>query len=214
MTNEYVDVGGDHEEAISVFVEMAREGVRPSSRTVVALLLACGEVMELRLGQEIQRNGLFHDNHHVGTALIGFYVKFNLKVSHDVFDMMEVKNMVSWTAMIAGYFEAGDYLMVLELHVRILEDGGELDEVVVLIVIQACSEHGSLGLARQIHQMAIKSDVSRDVYTANAFRICIVSYRNQSLLLKYLNLFLPVMWNRCCHCTLISAVLKKLRGCS
>ncbi|XP_018720392.2 putative pentatricopeptide repeat-containing protein At3g23330 [Eucalyptus grandis] len=171
MINGYVGVG-DHEEAISVFVEMGRRSVRPSSRTVVALLLACGEAMELRMGQEIHcyslRSGLFHECPHVGTALIGFYAKFNLKVLHSVFDMMEVKNMVSWNAIITGYFEAGEYLMILELFVRILEEGGKLDEVTMLIVIQACTEYGSLGLAMQIHQIAIKSDLSRDVYSANA----------------------------------------------
>ncbi|KAK3443572.1 hypothetical protein EUGRSUZ_B03685 [Eucalyptus grandis] len=171
MINGYVGVG-DHEEAISVFVEMGRRSVRPSSRTVVALLLACGEAMELRMGQEIHcyslRSGLFHECPHVGTALIGFYAKFNLKVLHSVFDMMEVKNMVSWNAIITGYFEAGEYLMILELFVRILEEGGKLDEVTMLIVIQACTEYGSLGLAMQIHQIALKSDLSRDVYSANA----------------------------------------------
>ncbi|XP_030521129.2 putative pentatricopeptide repeat-containing protein At3g01580 isoform X2 [Rhodamnia argentea] len=171
MINGYVGVD-DHEEAISVFLEMGRQSVKPSSRTVVALLLACGEAMELRMGQELHcyslRSGLFHEYPHVGTALIGFYAKFNVKVSHNVFDTMEVKNMVSWNANIMGYFEAGDYLMVLKLFVRILENGGEVDEVTMLIVIQACTEHGSLGLAMQIHQMAIKSELSCDVYLANA----------------------------------------------
>ncbi|KAI3408062.1 uncharacterized protein J3R85_020495 [Psidium guajava] len=171
MINGYVGVG-DHEEAISVFLEMGRQSVKPSSRTVVALLLACGKAMELRVGQEIHcyslRSGLFHEYPHVGTALIGFYAKFNVKVSHNVFDMMEVKNMASWNANITGYFEAGNYLMVLKLFVRILENWGELDEVTMLIVIQACTKHGSLGLAMQIHQMIIKSDLICDVYSANA----------------------------------------------
>lgn len=51
-----------------------RSGFELASRTLVALLLACEGVLELRLVKEIRgyclRNGYFDMHPHVGTALV------------------------------------------------------------------------------------------------------------------------------------------------
>ncbi|KAL6966482.1 hypothetical protein U1Q18_032262 [Sarracenia purpurea var. burkii] len=161
-----------HEEAILLFMEMQRENLRPNSVTVVALLSACGEFNELRLGQEIHgyclRNGLFDSNAHVGTALVGFYSRFGVKISRDVFETMVVRNVVSWNVMISGYFDAGDSWTALEVFALMIMDGFKCDLVTVLIVIQACAEVGSLKLGMQVHQLAIKYSFAEDLFVVNA----------------------------------------------
>ncbi|KAF5447795.1 hypothetical protein F2P56_033317 [Juglans regia] len=161
-----------YEEAILLFREMEREGFRPNSRTVVALLLACEEVLELKLGQEMHgyclRNGLLDLNPHVGTALIGFYLRFDARISRLVFDLMVVRSIVSWNAMINGYVDVGDYLEALKLFLSMLMDGVHFDSVTTLGCIQACAELGYLGLGTQLHQMAIKLKYANDLYVINA----------------------------------------------
>lgn len=161
-----------YEEAIGLFKRMQEEDLEPSSHTVVALLLACEGNLELRLGQEIHcyclRNGFFYSYPHVGTALIGFYLNFDSRVSSLVFDLMVVRTAVSWNAMITGYFDAGDLLKSLQLFVQMLKDGVKFDSVTILVVIQACAEFGSLKLGMQIHQMAIKFSYSIDLFIVNA----------------------------------------------
>jgi pentatricopeptide repeat protein len=161
-----------HEEAVFLFREMEREGFKPNSRTVVALLLASEEVLELRIGQEIHgyclRNGLFDLDPHVGTALIGFYLRFDVRISRLVFDLMVVRSIVSWNAMITGYVDVGNYLEALKLFMSMLENGVPFDSVTMLVVIQACVEFGSLQLGMQIHQMAIKLKYVGDLYIVNA----------------------------------------------
>ncbi|BFG19022.1 hypothetical protein CerSpe_052960 [Prunus speciosa] len=151
---------------------MQNEGLKPNSRTVVALLSACREVSELRSGQEIHgyalRNGLFDLDAHVGTALIGFYVRFDIKTTRLTFDSMVVRNIVSWNAIFTGYVEIGEYLMALKLFVQMLVDGVKFDYVSMLVVIQACAGIGSIELGRQIHQMAIKNSYSDDLFIVNA----------------------------------------------
>ncbi|CAK7331028.1 unnamed protein product [Dovyalis caffra] len=163
---------GFHEEAIGWFRKMKNEGFVPNSRTLVALLLACEGVLELRLGKEIHgyclRNGDFDMHPHVGTALIGFYLNFDVRVSSLVFDFMVMRSEVSWNAMITGYFDSGNSVKALELFVRILEDGIKIDLVTILVVIQACADFGYLKLGMTVHQMAIKFSYSNDLFIVNA----------------------------------------------
>ncbi|KAK0605142.1 hypothetical protein LWI29_023178 [Acer saccharum] len=170
MLNGYVGCGC-YEEAISLVTRMQKEGLRPNSHTVVALLSACGEVSNLRLGKEIHgfclRNGLFESGPHVGTALIGFYLDHDVRVSRLVFDMMAVKNVVSWNSMISGYFDIGECFNALKVFLRMVMDGVDFDSVTILVVIQACAQLGSLKLAMQIHAIAVKK-YRNSLFIANA----------------------------------------------
>lgn len=172
MLNGYVGVG-EFEEAIGLFVSMIEEGFQPNSRTFVPLLSACTESMSCNLGKEIHgyclRNGIFHTNEpHLGTSLIGFYMNFNPKLSQFVFDMMSVKNIVSWNAMITGYFESGEYMNAFDIFMQILREGIQLDSVTMLLAIQVCAKCDSLELARQIHQIAVKCKYADDLYMVSA----------------------------------------------
>ncbi|XP_038902698.1 pentatricopeptide repeat-containing protein At2g13600-like [Benincasa hispida] len=161
-----------YKEAVLLFMEMKKAGLTPNSRTVVALLLACGEMLELRLGQEIHgfclRNGLFDMDAYVGTALIGFYMRFDAALSHRVFSLMVVKNIVSWNAIITGYFDIGDYAKALKLFSSMLTEGIKFDAVTMLVVIQACAESECLRLGMQLHQLAIKFNFIDDLFILNA----------------------------------------------
>ncbi|XP_075634547.1 pentatricopeptide repeat-containing protein At4g19191, mitochondrial-like [Castanea sativa] len=161
-----------YEEAVLLFREMESENFKANSRTVVALLLACEDGLEIRLGKEIHgyclRNGLFDLDPHVGTALIGFYLKFDVRISRLVFDLMIVRSIVSWNAMINGYVDVGNYLEALNLFLSMLENGVHFDSVTMLVVIQACAEFESLQLGMQIHQMAIKLKYVGDLFIVNA----------------------------------------------
>ncbi|KAK7855816.1 pentatricopeptide repeat-containing protein [Quercus suber] len=122
-----------HEEAVFWFREMEREGFKANLHTVAALLLACGDGLEIRLGKEIHGyclgNGLFDLDPHVGTALIGFYLKFDVRISRLVFDLMIVRSIGSWNAMINGYVDVGNYLEALNLFMSMLENGVHFDSV-------------------------------------------------------------------------------------
>ncbi|KDP22092.1 hypothetical protein JCGZ_25923 [Jatropha curcas] len=159
-------------EAIGQFRRMQREGLEPNSRTLVALLLACEGILELRLGQELHgyclRSGYFDLYPHLGTALIGFYLNFDVKISSLVFDLMIVKSAVSWNAMITGYFGSGDFVKALELFVQMLKDGVKFDMVTILVSIQASAEIGSSELGMQIHQLAIKLSYGNELFIVNA----------------------------------------------
>ncbi|KAL8104020.1 putative pentatricopeptide repeat-containing protein At3g13770, mitochondrial [Apium graveolens] len=200
----------EYEEAILLCSKMQKEGLRCNSVTVVALLLACGELLDLRAGKEIHgyclRNSLSDFNHHAATALIGFYLKFDVKIAAHVFALMPSKNTVSWNAMITAYFETDHYLEAIQIFVRMLIAGYVCDNVTLLILLQACTEYGSLELGHQIHQLTIKLGISKDMYIINAL---INMYGDNGMLRTSCDLFESIstkdvaLWN-----SMISAYLK------
>ncbi|KAA8549749.1 hypothetical protein F0562_001233 [Nyssa sinensis] len=142
-----------YEEALVHFMQMQKENLEPNSVTVVGLLSACRELLEMRRGKEIHgyclRNGLFNSNPHVGTALIGFYLRFDVTIAHLVFEMMVSRNIVSWNAMISGHFDEGDSLKALDLFVQMIIDGVKCDYVTIDValwnsIISVYAEIGSL----------------------------------------------------------------------
>ncbi|KAL2507330.1 Pentatricopeptide repeat-containing protein [Forsythia ovata] len=162
----------EFEEAVFLVMEMQRDGLRPNARTMVSLLMATAELVDLGLGKEIHgyclRNGFLELNAHVGTSLIEFYLKFDVRMAYDVFESMNLRNIVRWNAMINGYFDKGYYFEALDLFVKMLMNGLRCDLVTILIAIQACAEYGCLKLGMQVHQLAMKCDFNRDLYIVNA----------------------------------------------
>lgn len=171
MISGYVG-NAQYEEAILMFMEMERANLKPNAVTAVALLLACGELLRLKFGKAIHcyclKNGFLYSNAHVGTALIGFYSKFDVRLSSIVFNLMDVKSIVSWNAMIQGYCNNGDSLKTFELFEQMLVSGLTFDSVTMLAVIQACTENGLLKLGIQIHQLAIKFQLHTNLFVGNA----------------------------------------------
>ncbi|XP_010257236.1 PREDICTED: pentatricopeptide repeat-containing protein At3g12770-like [Nelumbo nucifera] len=165
-----------YKDAIWLFARMQKEILKPSSVTLVGVLSACEELSELRLGQEVHcyclRSGQLGLDPYVGTALIGFYSRFDGRVAaQHVFNSMLVRNIVSWNAMISGYFNMGYSYEALKVLVRMLTGGIRPDSVTMLVSIQSCMDSGSLELGKQIHQLAVKLGFSSDLFITNALII-------------------------------------------
>ncbi|KAL3518997.1 hypothetical protein ACH5RR_021586 [Cinchona calisaya] len=158
--------------ALLLVMEMQEENFRPNSRTVVSLLMACGELWELGLGKGIHgyclRNGLMDTSSHVGSALIGFYSRFDVTTAHHVFRLLYSRSIVCWNSMLTGYFDANDFVKIEELFVRMLKEGMKYDNVTLLVIIQACAEMGHILLGMQVHQLVIKHGYSEDLHILNA----------------------------------------------
>ncbi|KAH7298135.1 hypothetical protein KP509_25G028400 [Ceratopteris richardii] len=103
--------------AFKYFESMLREGIKPNRVIFLCLLRACSKMGALeqvvQIHDHIINNGLLSDVV-VGTALVDTYAKWNSLVdmyakcctfeeSHDVFDKLQVRDIVSWGALITGY---------------------------------------------------------------------------------------------------------------
>ncbi|XP_043688341.1 pentatricopeptide repeat-containing protein At4g02750-like [Telopea speciosissima] len=82
------------------------------------------------------------------TMMVDGYVRIGDVINaRYLFDQMPEKNLVSWSTMIAGYARNGQPRLALDLFEQYEEQGCELDETFILVVILACSQLGALDKA-------------------------------------------------------------------
>eukprot|EP01018_Ginkgo_biloba_P038057 Gb_22048 [translate_table: standard] len=103
---------GRAEEALKLFYQMQKTGVKPDKFTFASVLPACANLASLEQGkkvhEEIRRSGL-QSNVFVESALVDMYVKCgSIEDARNVFDGMPERNVVSWTAMVSGYAQSGN----------------------------------------------------------------------------------------------------------
>ncbi|KAK8923559.1 Pentatricopeptide repeat-containing protein [Platanthera zijinensis] len=159
-------------DSLSLFRRMRRDGLLPNAITLVSLLSSCRELCELKLGREIHcyclKRGFFDSEVHVGTALVDFYSTFDVRASRLVFDLMEVRNKVTWNVILYAYVYSGDFDEMRILFVDMIIESSAPDYVAFLAVLESCADHGFLEFGRQVHQLAIKHGFHYDSFVANA----------------------------------------------
>eukprot|EP00253_Pinus_taeda_P004578 PITA_04578 len=109
---------GSGEKSLKLFKDMQLAGVKPTTKIFASVLSACGKWAALEQGVEIHeqiiRNG-FQLDVIVVTALLHMYAKCgSLDNARHLFDMMRHRDVVCWTAMIAGYAMHGYVSLVYE----------------------------------------------------------------------------------------------------
>ncbi|GMP74269.1 hypothetical protein CsSME_00031732 [Camellia sinensis var. sinensis] len=134
-------------EALNLFIVMQRE-LKPDNVTMTCILPACASLAALDRGREIHsyilRNRLYSDRY-VANALVDMYVKCGaLVLARLLFDMIPVKDLVSWTVMVAGYGMHGFGSEAVDAFNEMRQTGIEPDEVSFISILYACSHSGLL----------------------------------------------------------------------
>ncbi|XP_004144297.1 pentatricopeptide repeat-containing protein At3g26540 [Cucumis sativus] len=118
IVRRYLEVGNG-KEAVSMFFQMFRESLMPSSFTFSNALIACSRMAALIEGGQIHgivvKVGL-EENEVISSSLIDMYVKCGtLANAHQVFTQPSSRNLISWTSMVYAYATSGDVLKAREL---------------------------------------------------------------------------------------------------
>eukprot|EP01018_Ginkgo_biloba_P034186 Gb_33064 [translate_table: standard] len=137
---------GHANEALTLFYQMQLEQVTPDLITLASVLTACAQLAALQQGKGIHgyvvRSAVKADVF-VGTALIDMYAKCGtVDIARNVFDKMSKRNVVSWSAMIAGYGMHGRGKDALRLFSEMLQTGVKPDHITFVSVLSACSHAG------------------------------------------------------------------------
>ncbi|XP_070672203.1 pentatricopeptide repeat-containing protein At3g58590-like [Malus domestica] len=94
--------------ALKFFSKMSMDAVLPSEITFVSRINYCNHLELPCYGESFHAkiiHNAFESNVFVGSALIDFYVNCsNLNNAHRCFNEIYAKNVVSWNALIWGYF--------------------------------------------------------------------------------------------------------------
>ncbi|EFJ09238.1 hypothetical protein SELMODRAFT_20442, partial [Selaginella moellendorffii] len=115
--------------ALDLYARMRHSCVRPDAGTFVAALDACSVLNSLEDGKKIHAAisaSKLEWNVMVATALVSMYGKCGcLERSIAVFRAMEVRNLISWTAMLGALAHNGRDAAALELFARMRDEGRE-----------------------------------------------------------------------------------------
>ncbi|KAJ4957416.1 hypothetical protein NE237_024527 [Protea cynaroides] len=95
------------EESRNLFNEMEKERVLPTSVTLVSVLSACAKLKDLKTGkrahQYVKDQG-FKSSLTLENALIDMYAACGeMDVALELFQNMEVRDVISWTAIVSGF---------------------------------------------------------------------------------------------------------------
>ncbi|KAL6639485.1 hypothetical protein ACP70R_023215 [Stipagrostis hirtigluma subsp. patula] len=141
-------------EALGLYSKMLNVGggIRCNAVTLSAVLLACAHAGAIQTGKRIHnqvvRMGL-EDNVYVGTSVVDMYCKCGrVELARKAFQKIKEKNILSWSAMIAGYGMHGHGQEALEVFSEMRRSGLKPNYITFISVLAACSHAGLLNEGR------------------------------------------------------------------
>ncbi|ONK72077.1 uncharacterized protein A4U43_C04F15450 [Asparagus officinalis] len=127
-------------------------GTKHNAVTLSAVLLACAHAGALQVGKcvhdQVIRMGL-EENVYVGTSVVDMYCKCGrVEMARKAFNRMNVKNIKSWSAMVAGYGMHGRGKEALDVFTEMLKSGVKPNHITFVSVLAACSHSGLVNEGR------------------------------------------------------------------
>ncbi|KAJ9564182.1 hypothetical protein OSB04_000148 [Centaurea solstitialis] len=167
--------------ALTLYREMVHMELRIDMFTLASVLTAFTSLEDLRggllfHGQLIKKG--FHQNTHVGSGLIDFYSKCNGNMSDckKVFEEIMEPDLVLWNTMVSGYSQNHDLSEeALYCFRQMQREGYRPDDCTFVCVISASSNLSSPTQGKQIHCLALKSDIPSNKISVNNALIAMYS---------------------------------------
>ncbi|XP_024516974.1 pentatricopeptide repeat-containing protein At3g26782, mitochondrial [Selaginella moellendorffii] len=155
---------GHHREALVLFRQMEREGVKANEVTLAAVLGICASIKDLAGGRSIHGRVIAAKKDVViGNALVNMYSKCGaLREARASFQEMVVRDVVSWTTMITALSEHGEWNEAVEIFWEMVSENVAPNEISCLAVLGACSNLGDRSQVRVIHEFIASGGLELD----------------------------------------------------
>ncbi|KAF8378525.1 hypothetical protein HHK36_029868 [Tetracentron sinense] len=156
---------GFSEDAVRIFCQMQRNGVKPDDFTLGSVISSCANLASLEEGAQFHGWGLVSGLVSfitVSNALVTLYGKCgSIKDSHQLFNEMHIRDEVTWTALVSGYAQFGKANETINVFETMLANGMKPDGVTFIGVLSACSRAGLVEKGHQyfksmVHEHGIK----------------------------------------------------------
>lgn len=156
-------------DALIFFYSMQRDHrMSPDGFTFGTVLTACGNLGRLKQGKEVHAKVIttgFCGNVVVESSLVDMYGKCgSLDESQRIFDRMPKKNSVTWSALVGGYCQNGDFKSVIQIF-RKME---KVDLYCFGTILRTCAGLAAVRLGKEVHCQYIRRGGWRDVIIESA----------------------------------------------
>ena len=173
LISGYIEYGHG-EEALGLLQEMKEAGICLNATTFVCGLKACSSTGDVDKGRElnveIYKRGLLENDLILGNALLDMYATIGLLVdAQEVFDMLQVRDQITWNALISGYAEHGDGNQALICFEAMQNDGISPNAATFILCLRACGNIGAPEKGEKIHRQIIRRGLlEQDISLGNA----------------------------------------------
>ncbi|KFK35316.1 hypothetical protein AALP_AA5G268400 [Arabis alpina] len=137
---------GSYEEALKLFCDMRGEGISPDQIVTASVLSASAELTLLEFGKQVHGNYIksgFPSSLSVDNSLVTMYTKCgSLEDANVVFNSMENRDLITWTALIVGYAKNGKAKDSLQSYNLMIGSGIKPDYITFIGLLFACSHAG------------------------------------------------------------------------
>lgn len=156
------------DEALVLFDRMVDEGVLPDKVAMATVVNACaklGAMHKARLVHDYICRNKFSLDVILGTAMIDMYAKCGcVDSAREIFDRMHVKNVITWSAMIAAYGYHGHGRKAIDIFEMMLSSGVSPNAITFISLLYACSHSGLIEEGLQFFSLmwdeyAVRADV-------------------------------------------------------
>ncbi|XP_072997287.1 pentatricopeptide repeat-containing protein At2g37320 [Typha latifolia] len=160
------------EDAFLLFVELHKRGISADEYIISSVMSSSAEMGDLSKGLQFHALSVkigYELSIPVGSSLISLYSRCGqLEKAYQVFEMMPMKNTVSWTAIIAGYAQNGQVEICLNLFVLMRQSMLKPNDFTFASLLSVCTSGASLGLGRSVHGLEIRVGFASYVHVSNA----------------------------------------------
>lgn len=172
MVNCYTQ-NGYYLESVQLFRQMYLHGFPAKPELVASVLSSCSRNRDFGLGREIHAvavvNGWMEESVFLPTALLPLYLRSrDTLMAFRVFDGMEMKNEVSWTAMITGCVANQSYDTALHCFRAMQAAGVKPNRVTLVALLPLCAELSCIKHGKQIHGYAFRHGFDSEVRISSA----------------------------------------------
>ncbi|KAL6523224.1 hypothetical protein OROGR_016827 [Orobanche gracilis] len=140
--------------------------------TYTHLIYACSSLRSLEYGRKIHNHiskSNFLPNMILENHILNMYGKCgSTNDARNVFENMQARNVVTWTALIAGYSQNSRDVEAVNLYIHMQQSGFMPDQFTFGSVVKACANLNDAYLGAQFHAQVIKSRFGSHLITRNA----------------------------------------------
>ncbi|XP_068653483.1 putative pentatricopeptide repeat-containing protein At3g23330 isoform X2 [Aristolochia californica] len=138
---------GSFDEGLRLLRQMLMAKIKPRHVTFSSIMPACAHLTTLHLGKQLHGyivRSRYEDNVFIASSLVDMYAKCGyIRAAQWIFDKMDSRDMVSWTAIIMGHALHGKAQEALFMFKQMEHENIRPNYVAFVAVLTACS-HGGL----------------------------------------------------------------------
>lgn len=165
---------GNGDRALLLFRKMQEQGEIPDEFTYTSTLKACSGLGAMQEGTQIHaslitRGFPYSVQKASAGALIDLYVKCgHLIKARRVFDQIDAKNVISWSALILGYAQEGNLVGAMDLFRQLRGSTYQVDGFVLSGLTGVFADFAHVEQGKQMHAYTIKVPYGLDISVANS----------------------------------------------